>query len=82
MLLEFSKVAREREQQRKRKAVLSSYDKKIKELLVMRAELHRKDRFLQQKFMELCKVKDCLEKMINRIENPCPHAPKRGRFII
>ena len=82
ILLDFSKAAREREQQRKRRAVLTSYDKKIKELLVMRAELHRKDRFLQQKFMELCKVKNCLEKMIERMENPHPHAAKRWRCII
>ena len=82
ILLDFSKAAREKEQQRKRREVLKSYDQKIKELLVMRAELHRKDRFLQQKFMELCKVKDCLEKMIERMENPHPHAAKRWRCII
>ena len=82
ILLDFSKAAREREQQRKRRAVLSSYDQKIKELLVMRAELHRKDRFLRQKFMELCKVKDCLQKMVEQMENPRPHAAKRWRCII
>ena len=82
ILLDFAKAAKERESQRQRRELLKRYDQRIKELLVMRAELHRKDRFLHQKFMQLCEAKDSLEKMIKQMENHHPNTPKRWRFII